>query len=41
MLAYIKIAGKEYPMSFSLMASKQIAKKYGSVDKGLEKILKK
>lgn len=39
MLAYIKIAGKEYPMSFSLMASKQIAKKYGSVDKGLEKMM--
>lgn len=32
-IEYIEIAGKEYPMSFSLGASKKIAKKFGSVEK--------
>lgn len=35
-LTYINIAGKDYPMSFSLMASKKIAEKYGSIDKVLD-----
>lgn len=30
---YIKIAGKEYPMSFSLGASKKMIAKYGSIEK--------
>ena len=30
-LTYIEIVGKIYPMSFSLMATKKIAQKYGSV----------
>lgn len=34
-LTYIEIVGKKYPMSFSVMASKKIAKKYGSVEKVL------
>lgn len=38
MLTMIKIAGKEYPMSFSVMAAKKIAEKFGSTDKALEKI---
>lgn len=32
-LTYVKIAGKEYPMSFSLGATKKIIEKYGSVSK--------
>ena len=32
-LTYIEIVGKIYPMSFSLMATKKIAQKYGSVKK--------
>lgn len=32
-ITYIEIAGKEYPMSFSLGASKKIAARFGSVDK--------
>lgn len=32
----VEIAGKEYPMSFSLMATKKIAGKYGSVEKMLD-----
>lgn len=38
MLTMIKIAGKEYPMSFSVMAAKKIAEKFGSTDKALAKI---
>lgn len=34
-MTYIDIVGKSYPMSFSLMASKQIAAKYGSIEKML------
>ena len=32
-ITYVKIAGKEYPMSFSLGATKKIIEKYGSVSK--------
>lgn len=32
-ITYIKIAGKNYPMSFSLGASKKITEKYGSTKK--------
>lgn len=32
-IEYIEITGKEYPMSFSLGASKKIAKRFGSVEK--------
>lgn len=32
-IVYVKIAGKNYPMSFSLGASKKIIGKYGSADK--------
>lgn len=31
-IAEIKLGGKNYPMSFSLMASKKIAQKHGSVE---------
>ena len=33
MLTYIKIAGKNYPMSFSLGASKKLIEKFGGVEK--------
>lgn len=32
-ITYVKIAGKNYPMSFSLGASKKIVEKYGSAEK--------
>lgn len=32
-ISYIEIAGKKYPMSFSLMASKKMVEKYGSASK--------
>lgn len=32
-ITYVKIAGKNYPMSFSLGASKKIIEKYGSAQK--------
>lgn len=32
----IKLAGKNYPMSFSLMASKKISQKHGSVEEFLK-----
>lgn len=32
-ITYVTIAGKEYPMSFSLGASKKIIEQYGSADK--------
>ena len=32
-ITYVKIAGKSYPMSFSLGASKKIIEKYGSAQK--------
>lgn len=35
---YITIGKKEYPMRFSLMASKMIAQKYGSIPKMADKI---
>lgn len=35
-IVYIEIVGKEYPMSFSLMAAKKIAEKNGNVEKLLE-----
>ena len=35
---YIEIAGKEYPMSFSMMAAKKIAEKYGSLEKALNEV---
>ena len=35
---YIDIAGKEYPMRFSLGASKKIAEKFGSLKKMQEKL---
>lgn len=33
MITYIEIGGKKYPMSYSVMAQKQIIKKYGSLNK--------
>lgn len=38
MLTTISIAGKEYPMSFSVMAAKKIAAEYGSIEKILDKV---
>jgi len=32
-ISYLEIAGKKYPLSFSLMAQKKIAAKYGGLDK--------
>ncbi len=32
-LSFMKIAGKEYPLSFSLGATKTISKKFGSTEK--------
>lgn len=32
-ITYVKIAGKNYPMSFSLGATKKLIAKYGSVEK--------
>jgi hypothetical protein len=37
-IVYIEIVGKEYPMSFSLMAAKKIAAKNGNVEKMLESV---
>lgn len=37
-IAYIEIVGKNYPMSFSLMAAKKIAAKNGNVEKLLDNI---
>lgn len=34
----IEIAGREYPLSFSLGAAKKIAAKYGSLEKAFNKI---
>lgn len=36
-ITYMEIVGKNYPMSFSLMATKKIAEKYGSLEKALNK----
>lgn len=36
MITTITMAGKEYPMSFSLMAAKKMAEKYGEMGKALE-----
>lgn len=38
MFTVIKIGGKEYPMSFSVMAAKKIAQKFGSTEKAIGKI---
>lgn len=35
---YIEIAGKEYPMSFSMMAAKKIAEKHGSLENALNEV---
>lgn len=32
-ITYFEIAGKKYPLSFSLLASRVLAKKFGSIDK--------
>lgn len=37
-IEYIEICGKEYPLSFSLMAQKAIAAKYGSLENLQEKM---
>lgn len=37
-IARIKIAGKNYPMSFSLMAQKKMVEKYGGMEKVFEKM---
>lgn len=34
----VEIVGKYYPMSFSLMAAKKVAKKHGNIEKMLESI---
>lgn len=39
-ITYIEIAGKNYPMSFSLGATKRLIAKYGSVEKMKAKISK-
>lgn len=39
-ISRIKIAGKNYPMSFSLMAQKKMAEKYGSTENAFEKMFK-
>ena len=39
-IVYTKIAGKNYPMSFSLGAAKKIAEKFGSTQKAMEKMKK-
>lgn len=39
-IVYVKIAGKNYPMSFSLGAAKKIAEKFGSTQKAMEKMKK-
>lgn len=38
-ITYIKIGEKNYPMSFSLGASKRIAQKFGSIDKVADAII--
>lgn len=40
-LTYINVAGKNYPMSFSLQAMKILAKKSGSVGNAISKITDK
>lgn len=37
-ITFIEIVGKEYPMSFSLMAAKKVAEKYGSIEKMLDSV---
>ncbi len=37
-IATICIVGKEYPMSFSLMAAKKITEKFGSMEKAFQKM---
>ena len=38
---YVEIAGKQYPMSFSLGATKKIVQRFGSTKKIMEKLTKK
>lgn len=38
---YVEIAGKQYPMSFSLGATKKIVQRFGSTKKMMEKLTKK
>ena len=40
-LTYVNIAGKNYPMSFSLQAMTLLAKKAGTVEKAVDKIQSK
>ena len=40
-LTYVNIAGKNYPMSFSLQAMRLLAKKAGTVEKAVDKIQSK
>lgn len=40
-LTYVNIAGKNYPMSFSLQAMRLLAKKDGTVEKAVDKIQSK
>lgn len=37
-ITYMEIAGKNYPMSFSLMAATKIAEKHGSLEKALSEV---
>lgn len=39
-IVFVGIAGKQYPMSFSLGASKRMIEKYGSAEKMVEKLKK-
>ena len=39
-IVYTKIAGKNYPMSFSLGAAKKIGEKFGTTQKAMEKMKK-
>lgn len=39
-ITYITLAGKDYPMSFSLGATKRLIQRYGSVEKMQERIKK-
>ena len=40
-LTYVNIAGKNYPMSFSMQAMRLLAKKAGTVEKAVDKIQSK
>lgn len=34
----VEIAGKQYPMSFSLMAAKKVAEKYGNIERMIDSL---